>query len=112
MRYGYKITYAYGSMVTDKSESGYLHWTLEDRGRGLRFEIHTNGAGYGLFSWDNSRGVYKQHSGTCQFSMPGVSREACRRKLKALYEAELDDCADNPLRSPFIERMEEDAIRI
>lgn len=105
MRYGYKITCAYGSMVTNKSESGYLHWTLEDRERGLRFEIHTNGSGCGLFSRNNARGVYRQHRGTCQFSMPSASRDACRRRLRALYEAELDDCADNPLRSSFIERM-------
>lgn len=105
MRYGYKITYAYASMVTGERESGYLHWTLEDRERGLRFEIHTNGSGNGLFSWDNSNGVYRQHSRTCQFSLPNASREACRRKLKALYETELEACADNPTRSPFIERM-------
>ena len=109
MRYGYRITCAYGSMATSKSESGFLHWALEDRERGLRFEIHTNGAGYGLFAWDNAQGAYKQHSGMCQFAMPGASREACRRKLKALYEAELDECSDNPLRSPFIERMKSGA---
>lgn len=105
-RYRYSITYAYGSMTCrSRSEGGYLSWTLVDRERGFRYEIHTNGLGDGLFAWDNSRGIFRQLAGTMQFSMPSASREACRRKLKAMYEQELIDYEYNPLRSPFIEQM-------
>ena len=104
--YKYGITYAYATMKThERDEGGYLHWLLKDHERGLKFEIHTNLNGDGLFAWNNAQGCYRQLSGTCQFSMPGASREACRLKLKALYEAELAEHEDNPLRSPFIERM-------
>lgn len=80
-----KYTYT----IPDASDDNtYLLYEVRDANTDeVIIHFYTNKGREGCFFYDESKHIYRQTAGTCQFYMP-ASRDAARAKLRRMAEAD------------------------